>query len=286
MPERSTIHTQMSTDRKLRVGIVDYLNAWPLAWGFLTGALESTWDAVYLPPARLTEELGSGRLDIGLIPSIEVQRLPGLMVVPGLCVAANHEVQSVILLSRGSIESIRRVAVDRNSRTSAALVQILLRDRWGVDAQVEEASPDAEEMLARADAALIIGDPALRLDRERYRVWDLAVEWRALTEKPFVFAVWAARRGVSRRASEIRDTLRASLELGLAELDQVVGRATRELGLEPVAARHYLTRSLSYRLDGEALAGLHEFYRRAAHHGLIERQKPIDYVEESELSSA
>lgn len=268
----------MGITPRLRVGIVDYLNAWPLAWGFLTGAHDEDCEARYLPPAQVAEELGTGRLDVGLIPSIEVQRLPGLRVVPGLCVAATHEVQSVILVSRGPIEAVRRVALDRNSRTSAALVQVLLHDKYGVVPEVEVASPDPEEMLSRADAALIIGDPALRVDRSRYRVWDLAAEWRELTGRPFVFAVWAVSAGVAGRGEEISERLASSLELGLDRLEDVVSRAHRELALDPAEARHYLTRSLSYRMDDAARLGLAEFYRRAAARGLIRPPKPIEFV--------
>jgi chorismate dehydratase len=263
---------------RLRVGIVDYLNAWPLAWGFLTGALDGDCEAVYLPPAGVADELGAGTLDVGLIPSIEVQRLPDLAVVPGLCVAATHEVQSVILVSRLPMERIRTVAIDRNSRTSAVLVQILLHDRHGIAPQVEIADPDAEAMLSRADAALIIGDPALRVDRGRFRVWDLAAEWRALTDRPFVFAVWAVRRRMGERAREVARLLSGSLALGIAEIDAVVERAQRELGLGASEARRYLRDNLSYRLDEEALEGLLEFYRRAAARGLIEPPTAIEFL--------
>ena len=263
----------MRPTRRLRVGIVDYLNAWPLAWGFLTGALDESFEAAYLPPAEVASELAAGRIDLGLIPSIEARRQPDLLVVPGLCVAATHEVRSVILVSRGPMEAVRRVALDRNSRTSAALVRILLKARYGIEPEFEEASPDAEEMLRRADAALIIGDPALRVDRERYRVCDLAAEWRSLTGRPFVFAVWALRPEAGDRLPEVERLLKSSLEQGLAELEAVIRRGVLELGLARETVREYLEENLSFRLDSEALAGLREFYARAAALGLVERER-------------
>ena len=271
----------MATSARLRVGIVDYLNAWPLAWGFLSGDSGSSaadFEAVYLPPADVADELGAGRLDIGLIPSIEVQRLTGLHVVPGLCVAATHEVQSVILVSRGPMQAIRSVALDRNSRTSAALVQVLMHDKYGIVPKVDVASPDPEEMLERADAALIIGDPALHVDRGRYEVWDLAAEWRALTGRPFVFAVWAVRADLATRGAEICSRLEASLALGLERLDDVVDRAVEQLRLGPSEVRRYLTESLSYRLDDDAREGLLEFYRRAAARGLIDAPAEVEFL--------
>ncbi|MCZ6727682.1 MAG: menaquinone biosynthesis protein, partial [Acidobacteria bacterium] len=265
----------MQLSSKLRVGIVDFLNAWPLAWGFLVGELDDVFEPVYLPPAEVARELAAGRIDIGLIPSIEVQRVPDLTVVPGLCVAATHEVRSVILLSRGPIEGIRRLALDRNSRTSAALVQILLQARYGIEPTLEVASPDADEMLSRADAALIIGDPALHLDRAGYQVWDLAAEWRRLTGLPFVFAVWAVRSEAVERAVEIGAQLTESLDLGLGRLEEIAERAQTQLGVGRAEALTYLTENLSYRLDPDALAGLREFYLRAADQGLIERPREL-----------
>ena len=264
----------------IRVGIVDYLNAWPLAWGFLTGALDDAYEPVYLPPAEVASELAAGRLDVGLIPSIEVQRQPDLAVVPGLCVAATHEVRSVILISHRPIAEVRRVALDRNSRTSAALVQILLRAGYGIEAEVEQAAPDAEAMLERADAALIIGDAALEIDRARYRVWDLASEWRELTGRPFVFAVWAVRGAAKGRASEITRLLTYSLELGTRDRQELVRRAVDELSLEQGEVRDYLGHNLSYCLDGEALLGLEEFYRQAAAFGLINRAQQLNFLGE------
>jgi chorismate dehydratase len=178
---------------KLRVGIVNFLNSKPLAWGFLKGHHADLFAPSYHPPALVARLLAQGNLDIGLIPSIEVQRIPNLRVLPDMCIAARHEVRSVLLVSRGPVEEIRRVALDQNSRTSATLVRILLKERYGLNPEYLHERPDPERMLSEADAALIIGDPALRVDRERYRIIDLAEEWNALTGLPFVFAVWAVR---------------------------------------------------------------------------------------------
>ena len=166
---------------KLRVGIVNFLNSKPLAWGFLKGHHADLFAPTYHPPAMVAKLLGQGALDIGLIPSVEVQRIPGLKVLPDLCVASRHEVRSVLLVSRGPIEEVKKVALDQNSRTSVALVRILLQERWGIHPEYVHERPDPERMLSEADAALVIGDPALKVEREKYRVWDLAAEWNALT---------------------------------------------------------------------------------------------------------
>lgn len=260
---------------KLRVGIVNYLNSKPLAWGFLKGHHADLFAPSYHPPAMVARLLGQGNLDVGLIPSIEVQRIPNLRVLPDMCIAARHEVRSVLLVSRGPVEEIRRVALDQNSRTSATLVRVLLRERYGLDPEYVHERPDPERMLSEADAALIIGDPALRVDRERYRIIDLAAEWHELTGLPFVFAVWAVRPEVD--IPDLPFYFKSSLRYGLSSLDTVVREAAAELNLDSSEVRTYLTENLSFFLREEEIEGLEEFYRRAHNHGLILEPRPIEF---------
>lgn len=260
---------------KLRVGIVNFLNSKPLAWGFLKGHHADLFAPSYHPPALVARLLGQGNLDIGLIPSIEVQRIPNLRVLPDMCVGAKQEVRSVVLVSRGPVEDIRRVALDLNSRTSSTLVRILLRERWGLDPEYLHERPDPERMLSEADAALIIGDPALRLDREKYHVVDLAAEWKTLTGLPFVFAVWAVRPEVE--IPELPFYFKSSLRYGLSSLDILVREAAAELGLDTSEVRTYLTENLHFFLRAEEIEGLEEFYRRAHAHGLILEPRPIEF---------
>jgi len=260
----------------LRIGIVDYVNSWPLAWGFLSGRLADGYEVLYCSPAEVAVRLARGELDVGLIPSIEAGRIPGLGVVPGLCVAATHEVRSVILVSRTPVEEIRRIALDENSRTSVALVRIVLEECYGVRPEVITRSPDLEEMLSEADAALLIGDPALRVDRESFRILDLAGEWRQLTGRPFVFAVWAVRRGVETEA--LGRDLRASLDCAFEEMGQIIERAVTELRLAPELVEEYLLRHLRFSLGSEELAGLEEFYRRAQKLSLLDRDARLRFL--------
>ncbi len=259
----------------LRVGIVNYLNSKPLAWSFLKGRHREVLQAEYDTPAEIAERLAAGRLDVGLIPSIEVQRIPGLRVLPRLCVAATREVRSVLLVLGQSVEQVERVAIDVNSRTSAALVRILLQDRYGQTPECIDASPILDRMLAQADAALLIGDPALRVDRQRYPVLDLAAEWRELTGLPFVFAVWGVRDEVD--LPGLNEYFEESLATGLAELEDLSETASRELGLGVSEIHSYLTEALSFELGVKELAGLEEFYRRARNHGLIDEIRPIEF---------
>jgi chorismate dehydratase len=260
---------------KIRVGIVNFLNSKPLAWGFLKGHHADLFAPSFHPPSMVARLLAQGNLEIGLIPSIEVQRIPNLRVLPDMCIAAHHEVRSVLLVSRVPVEEIRRVALDTNSRTSATLVRVLLKERWGLSPEYLHERPDPERMLSEADAALVIGDPALRVDRDRYQIIDLAAEWNTLTGLPFVFAVWAVRPEV-----EIPDLpfyFKSSLRYGLSSLDTLVRESAAEMGLDSSEVRAYLTENLSFFLRQEEAQGLEEFYRRAHEHGLILEPRPIEF---------
>jgi chorismate dehydratase len=262
---------------KLRVGIVNYLNSKPLAWGFLKGHHADLFAPSYHPPALVARLLGQGNLDVGLIPSIEVQRIPGLKVLPDLCISATNEVRSVLLVSAVPTEKIRRVALDQNSRTSAALLRILMQERFHLDPEYLTERADVPRMLEEADAALVIGDPALKVDRERYRVFDLAAEWKALTGLPFVFAVWAVRPEVD--FPDLSFYFKSSLRYGMSSLDTLVREAAAELSLDSAEVRAYLTENLAFFLRQDEIAGLEEFYRRAHEYGLILEPKPIEFWE-------
>ena len=259
---------------RLRVGIVNFLNSKPLAWGFLKGRHADLFQASYRPPAEVADMLAAGTLDVGLIPAIEVQRIPGLKVAPDLCVAAEREVRSVLLVLRRPLLEVRRVALDTNSRTSAALVKILLADRYGLKPEYVPAKPDVEAMLADADAALVIGDPALAVDRTRYRIFDLAAEWRAETGYPAVFAVWAVAPHVD--LPNLTHYLKSSLLYGLSSMEELIAESAAELSLPAAEVETYLTQNLHYFLRHEELASLKEYYRRAHLHGLIEEPRELE----------
>lgn len=260
----------------LRVGIVHYVNSRPLSRGLLAAGADDPFVCELLPPAAIAERLSAGTLDVGLVPSIELARIPGLEALPGLAIAATHEVRSVLLVSRVPVGEIESVALDENSRTSAALVRILLSERYGLEPEYRPAAADLDAMLADADAALIIGDPALAVARERYVVLDLAGEWLELTGLPFVFAVWAARGEI---AGEVPvERFLASLETGLDELDAIVDETAAESGLPPAVVRDYFTRNLRYRMGPAEQAGLAEFLRRAHALGLAPAAGPLRFL--------
>lgn len=246
---------------RLRVGIVDFLNSRPLAWGFRPEVCPEGVEPVYGSPARLADMLAAGSLDVGLVPVVEAARLAGARVLPGLCIGAVREVRSVLLVSRRPIARVRRIALDEGSRTSAALVRVLAAQRWGIEPEYVPHPPDLTAMLDTADAALLIGDPALHVDRGDLQIWDLAGEWKAMTGLPFVFAAWTRRPGIELTPEQEGLFIR-SLEAGLADLERIVADSSRDTGLAPELLHRYFTHHLHYRLGPEERAGMDAFLQR------------------------
>jgi len=253
--------------KRLKVGIVDFLNSRPLAWGFLEGTLEDVFEASYHPPSRVADLLRDGAIDIGLVPSIEAARIVGATIIPGTCVAATREVRSVLLLLRRPLAALTRVSLDANSRTSVALLRILCADLWGIAPELIERPASPAGVDSGFDGALLIGDPALKVDRSSFEVVDLAAAWNQLTGRPFVFALWAAAPGVA--VDGLNVEFRRSLEQARAQLDRLVAEAAAEQNLGRAEVHSYLTENLSFDLGPEELGGLREFYRRATEHGLL-----------------
>ena len=268
----------------LRVSVVDFLNARPLTWGLLQSPPAGVSVSRDVPSA-CADKLSRGEADVGLIPSIEYQRIPGLRVVPGLGIAAASEVRSVLLVSRVSRERIRSVALDPASRTSAVLTRLLLKRVYGIDPEYREADSSAEassfaeasaDTSAKADARLIIGDPALKTRLNGHVVLDLAAEWRTLTGHPFVFAFWAVAPGVP--AQGVAEALTASYEAGRANLARLAREEASASGLSEPVVEDYLRHSLHYELNAGDYEGLDLFYRMAAAEGLIGGPRPLQFL--------
>ena len=211
--------------------------------------------------------------DAALIPVIEYQRIPDLRVVPGACVASRHMVRSVVLASRVPIDQVRSVALDSSSRTSAGLIRIILGKFLGVEATYEQLPPRIDQMLEGKDAALIIGDPAMLIDRSSLRVYDLAEEWYRHTGLPFVFAFWAVRGNSTKWPGEV-DFVSAKNE-GLAHANEIAAEYAHRLGLPEAELLHYLTRNIAYDLDEECLRGLALYYQLAAECELIPQNREL-----------
>ena len=183
--------------RRLRISAISYLNTAPLMWDFEHGSAGSAFDIAYTVPSRCAAQLGEGSADIGIIPAAAYVTLPNLLILPGVAIASRRSVRSILLVSKVPLENIRTVALDNCSLTSAALTKVLFAKWWGEGRTFTTMEPDLERMLEQHDAGLVIGDPALQVDRSRFCTYDLAEEWVRLTGKAFVFAFWAVRQAVS-----------------------------------------------------------------------------------------
>lgn len=272
------------SNSKPYIAASSYLNAAPLCYSFVYGEqrlrCEFLSDAA---PARCAEMLADGRADAALIPAIEYQRIPNLKVAPGACVASKREVRSVLLASKVPIEHVRSVALDTSSRTSAALIQIILGRFYGVDAQYHQAPPNLVNMLETSDAALIIGDPAMLIDRSSLHVYDLAEEWRKHTGLPFVFAFWAIRADSiawlgNDESDERRIDFREAKVEGLSHAQQLADIYSERLGLPSSDLLSYLTENISYDLDDECLRGLRLYYELAYQCALIAEARDLVFL--------
>ena len=255
----------------MRISVVDFLNARPLTWGLLHDpppGVSVSRDV----PSVCAAKLASGEADVGLIPSIEYQRIPGLKVVPGLGIAASSEVRSVLLVSDVSREKIGSVALDPASRTSAALTRILLKRVYGIEPEYAETADPGR----RTDARLIIGDPALKTRLNGHVVLDLAAEWRAFSGHPFVFAFWAVRESAA--TPEVSAMLRRSYEAGKSAFTAMVREEAAASGLSEPVIEDYLRHALHYELDRGDLEGLALYYRLAAEEGLIPQARPLAFA--------
>jgi chorismate dehydratase len=258
-----------------RLAASTYLNSAPIVYAFVEGSQANRCEITPDPaPSVCARLLGDGSVDAALIPSIEYQRIAGLAVARGVCVAARRAVRSVLLISRVPLERVRSVALDEQSRTSAALVRILLGRFRGLRPDYAPAAPDLGAMLARADAALMIGDPAMVADTTGCEVYDLAQLWRDATGLPFVFAVWAGR---PERLAGSRVDFAAAMREGVAAVPLLADRYASRLGLDLDELVEYLTANIHYELDAESLEGLELFYRLAAEEGLTPAPRPVRF---------
>jgi chorismate dehydratase len=277
-----------------KISIVKYLNAVPLAWGILEGPQKELFNPVLSTPAECAAQLAAGGVDIGLIPSIEFQRIKGARIVPGPAVASMYFVRSVILVSVLPLWKVKTVACDSGSRTSVALTKIIFNEFYHTHPDFRPAEPDLAEMLAHNDAALLIGDnalkfmaandrvnlesqkPMLRAGSEPLEVFDLAERWRFLTGLPFVFAFWAVREGF--KDSGIVETLKHSRDFGVANIPTIASKYSELLQIKKEFVQGYLERNVHYYMDQSCLEALQLFYEKAAKVGAIKSARGLQFV--------
>lgn len=272
-----------STETRLRVAAIRFLNPAPLMWDFehspLQEELAGRYQIDWMLPSECADKLASGEADLGLVPVASLARNPKLRIVPGCTIASKGRIRSLLLVRRANrpLSEIRTVAADTASRTTVTYARILFQKWWNPAAEFVPMAADLDAMLERADAAVVIGDPALmaleeqanRRERtgEELVYHDLAAEWRALTGLPYISAVWAARDGMLNE-QVVEDCIR-SRDNGLANIDALVSEWSRKMPLTAETIHTYLTENIHYVLDEECIEGMRGFYRMAVEVGAL-----------------
>jgi chorismate dehydratase len=270
--------------RRLRISAISYLNTAPLMWDFEHSEAGRHFDISYTLPSACARALADGTADIGIIPAAAYTQIPGLRILPDVAIASRRAVRSILLVSKMPIEKVRTVALDTSSMTSVALTKILFEKWLGGARKYAPMEPDIDQMLAAHDAGLVIGDPALKIDRGRYHTLDLAEEWIRYTGKPFVFAFWAVRSEALAEADPALDLtaiFAESRDHGLqpANLDHIAREWAPRLGISDAEVRSYLTENIHYDLDASCLDGLQLFYRYAAEIGALPTVPDLRFVQ-------
>lgn len=260
---------------RIRVGAVSFLNTKPLIHTLSTEGIQLYFDV----PSRLAELLEAGLLDVAIIPIIEYFRASdkGYKIIPNISIASHGPVQSIQLFSYLGVPDVRMVALDTSSRTSRALLEILLADKHDCFPDFMSCSPSDDLESVQADGVLLIGDAALKNLGAREYALDLGADWHEWTQLPFVYACWVARDGVE--LGNIPQLLMDAKESGIAQIPEIVRIESKKLGLPAKLCWDYLTRNIRFDLGDSELAGLKRFYELAVEYLLAPAGVPLRFVE-------
>ncbi|HEX4286813.1 MAG TPA: menaquinone biosynthesis protein [Terracidiphilus sp.] len=277
------------TDRKLRIAAIRFLNPAPLMWDFehppLLEDLMNRYTIESMLPSECADRLVAGTADVGLVPIAALATAPQLHVLPGCTIASKGKVRSLLLVRRTNqeLKQLRSVAADTASRTTIAYARILFRKWANPGLEFVPLAADLDAMLERADAAIVIGDPALLALEERANRFertgeelvyhDLADEWRKLTGLPFVSAIWATSSSATPSNSlldeGIANDLIRSRDHGLAHIEELAREWSRRIPVPEQTIRTYLSENIHYVLDEECIEGMRGFFREAAQAGIL-----------------
>lgn len=250
----------------MRLGCLPYLNVKPLVYPLEHGALPMGWELFYAPPSELAEMLVRGEIAAAPVSSFATFIYPELETCPGICIASDGPVRSVLLMSKVKASSIDTVALDTSSLSGASMLRIILDESFDLRPRFVSMSPSpVSRMLDEYDAAMVIGNPAMLHPKDSLHVLDLGEEWKKLTGLPAVFAVWAGR-GIT---PELVETLCESKRVGLTMLPEIAREESSKLGLPYEVCYEYLSRVMVYDLGEREALGLQAFREKCAAHGLV-----------------
>jgi len=261
----------------IRFGCHDFLNIKPLVNPIARGEIPHRFSLTMDTPARLSDLMQQGLLDLAWIPSIAYATRSECLIIPEFSISSFHAVKSVLLISKKEMGDIQRIALDQSSRTSVAMIKIILKE-YGIAPGFVTLAPDFQEMMKKADAALIIGDNALRAKREGYRVYDLGEEWYRLTGLPFVHALLVVKPNFS--LGNQLAVLHEAREIGLSRIEKIIDEESGNAGLDKELLRDYLEKRVYYDLGEKEIAGLKTFYLLARKEGLVEQETELRFYAE------
>jgi chorismate dehydratase len=239
--------------KKIRVGIVNYLNTRPLLYGLTLQPINERIELISDYPARLSELLIKGEIDLGLIPVATIPMLPSYHIIGDYCIGTEGEIASVALFSEVPMHEIKKVYLDYQSRSSVALLKYLMKESWGINPEVIEAKDESfREEIRGTTAGLVIGDRAFEQRKISTFIYDLGSEWRAITGLPFVFAAWVS---LKKLPDDFISMFNEANAMGLERIDEIV--MANPFALYDL--RKYYTMHLSYQLDERKKRGMAHF---------------------------
>lgn len=262
---------------RIRIGAVSFVNTVPLIEGLQDDPrLLLTRDL----PARLADQLVDDQIDVGLVPAVEYLRGVGGALVPGICIGARGAVRTVKVFSQMPLEEATEIAVDRGSRSSIALLRVLLAEHFGTTPDLHVIEPRPEALFAQLPTVLVIGDRADQVDASGLYVYDLGEVWNTLTGLPFVFAAWVMSERMSQpqnaaKRRVIVEALRAAKARGFARLHELAAEEAEKRGVTTEFLTSYWTECVHYEMGELELAGLKRFGELAAKHHLIAGERRV-----------
>jgi chorismate dehydratase len=240
--------------KKIRVGAVSYLNTKPLIYGFEDGMMKNEIDLLIDYPSRIASMLLQNEIDVGLVPVAIIPQMKEHHIISDYCIGSEGEVASVCLFSEVPMDKIEKVLLDYQSRTSVALLKVLIHRFWKINVVFEETSGDYQSKISGTTAGLVIGDRALKQRKISPYIFDLGLEWEKFTGLPFVFAAWISNKKLD---NDFINQFNNANAFGLHHLEEVI----KENPYETFDLDHYYKECISFDLDGEKKKGLELFLK-------------------------
>ncbi|MEP7165060.1 MAG: menaquinone biosynthesis protein [Ferruginibacter sp.] len=240
--------------KKVKTGSVSYLNAKPLIYGFEKGMMNDEVDLVIDHPAAIARQLMEDEIDIGLVPVAIIPLLKEYYIVSDYCIGSDGEVASVCLFSDVPLAEIETILLDYQSKTSVALLKILLKQHWNISPVLIDATESYENNISGTTAGLVIGDRAFRQRLRSTYIYDLGLAWKAMTGLPFVYAAWVSNKKLTEK---FKADFNKANEAGLDNIEAVI----KEIDYDIFDLHAYYSKNISYRLDALKEEGLQLFLK-------------------------